>query len=132
MALSQSTRLSRPPETRLRACPRCGDAFEVKPRGRPQKWCSSACRRAAHAERVAAEYACLAVEVVETVDVLEHDLDECVSRVAASPTACKRILRAITELARAHDLATDPRWEPALKAHWQLHDAVMQRHAYWR
>ena len=69
----------------MRACPRCGDAFEVKPRGRPQKWCSSACRRAAHAERVAAEYACLAVEVVETVDVLEHDLDECVSRVVASP-----------------------------------------------
>ena len=81
---------------------------------------------------MAAEYACLAVEVVETVDLLEHDLDECVSRVAASPTACKRILRAITELARARDLAADPRWEPAFKAHWQLHDAITQRHAYWR
>jgi len=97
----------------MRACPRCGDAFEIKPRGRPQKWCTPACRRAAHAERVAAEYACLAVEVVETRDLLEHDLDECVARVAASPTACKRLLRAITDVARARDLTSDPsgsRW----------------------
>ena len=123
--MRQDASLIRPKDSRERACPRCGDRFILKPRGRPQKWCSPACRRAAHAERVAAEYACLAVNVVETVDVLEHDVGDCASRVAASPPACRRVLRAISQQARSRDLRTDPDWRPVIEAFWQLHEALL-------
>ncbi len=110
-------------------CPRCGDALPKRATGRPPKWCSQRCRRAAYEERRAAANGVLAIELVRPVTTTqEHDLSECVSRVAASPTACRRLLQALTKLARSRDLVGDPRWEPALDAVWRFADAVVQRH----
>lgn len=53
------------------SCPRCGLPIDApltgdRPRrGRRRIWCSAACRRAAHAERAAAERAGTAVRVIE-------------------------------------------------------------------
>ena len=79
---------------------------------------------------MAAEYACLAVNVVETVDVLEHDVSDCASRVAASAPACRRVLRALSQQARSRDLRTDPEWRPAIAAFWQLHEALLSSDRY--
>ena len=89
-------------------CPRCGDAFPKRATGRPAKWCSQRCRRAAYEERRAAARGVLAIELVRPVTTAkEHDLSECVSRVAASPTACRRVLQALTKLARSRDMVGD-------------------------
>lgn len=53
------------------ACPRCGQPVDGPlpgdgpRRGRRKIWCSTTCRRAAHAERAAAQRAGLAIQVVE-------------------------------------------------------------------
>ncbi|GAB4927784.1 hypothetical protein Mkiyose1665_10260 [Mycobacterium kiyosense] len=53
------------------SCPRCGVPIDAplssdEPRrGRRRIWCSTACRRAAHAERAAAERTGIAVRVIE-------------------------------------------------------------------
>ena len=55
----------------------------------------------------------LAIEFVRPAATSrEHDLGECVSQVVASPTACRRVLQEMTQLARKGDLVGDPKWEP--------------------
>ncbi len=67
----------------------------------------------------------VAIELVRPVmPVKEHDLSECVSRVAASPTACRRVLQAMAKLARSSDLLTDPKWRPAIDTFVGLADAL--------
>ena len=44
--------------------------------------------------------------------IVEHDLATCVDRVAQSPAACRRLLRALADRERLRDLATELRWEP--------------------
>ena len=48
---------------------------------------------------------------------------------AASPTACRRVLQEMTQLARSGDLAGDPKWAPALDAVGRFADALVQRPA---
>ena len=112
-------------------CPRCGDALPKRATGRPPKWCSQRCRRAAFEERRAAARGVVAtIELVQPVmPVKEHNLSECVSRVAASPTACKRVLQAVARLARDSDLRADPKWQPAIDAFAGLADALYRRPA---
>ena len=63
-------------------CPRCDDALPRRGIGRPPKWRSQRCRRAAYEERRAAAREVVAIELVRPVmPVKEHDLSECVSRV---------------------------------------------------
>jgi hypothetical protein len=70
----------------------------------------------------------VAIELVQPVmRVKEHDLSECVARVAASPTACRRVLRSMAKLARNCDLLTDPKWRPAIDAFLGLADALYRR-----
>lgn len=108
---------------------RCA-ARDEGPGGRPPRWCSQRCRRAAYEERRAAAAGVLAIEFVRSAEVsLEHDLGECVSRVAASPAACRRVLREMAELARRGDLGADPKWAPVLDAGGKLADALVQRPA---
>ena len=79
--------------------------------GRPRKWCSQACRRAAYEERRAAANGAIAIQVVESVTVGEHDLDECVRRVLDSPAACRHVLRGLLQPARLEQLDREARWD---------------------
>ena len=95
-------------------CPRCGEALppDDRPRrGRRRLWCSDACRRAAHAERRAAERAGTAVRVVEVpraspavrAPVLvprELTPEELVGQVLADPHTVRRLLWSLTAQAR--------------------------------
>jgi len=97
----------------LGTCLRCGAAFVRRPGGRPQKWCSQKCRRAAYEERRAAASGAIAVrevvrEVVRVADE-EHDLSQCSTRVIDSPAACRRVLRSLDKLVWAR---SDPQWSP--------------------
>ena len=94
-------------------CPRCGAAWIGRRSGRPRKWCSQACRRAAYEERRAAANGAIAVREVEVLRAAEHGLSICVQRVAESPTAVKRLLRSLEEPGRIRMVATELRWEPA-------------------
>jgi hypothetical protein len=70
----------------------------------------------------------LAIEFVRPVETpREHDIGECVSRVTASPTACRRVLQEMTQLAREGQLAGDPKWEPTLEAVVRFAGALVQR-----
>ena len=111
-------------------CPRCGDALPKRGTGRPPKWCSQRCRRAAYEERRAAARGVVAIELVRPVmPVKEHDVSECVARVAGSPTACRRVLHAMAKVARDNDLLTDPKWQSAIDAFRGLADALYRRPA---
>lgn len=90
-------------------CPRCGSPVPAKATGRPARWCSQRCRRAAYEERRAAAAGAIAVEVVETVTTTEHGLDECVRRVEACPVAIRKVLTHLAKLL-AEDGLRDPRW----------------------
>lgn len=107
-------------------CPRCGTSFyEPHPRkpGRPRRWCSQACRRAASEERRAAANGAIAVAHVPVA----VSLDEHVRAVLDSPAACRRVLREVHERAEA-GLFRDARWNSVqseierlqAKAHSQL------------
>lgn len=91
-----------------RTCPRCGAIIhEVWPRpaGRPRRWCSPRCRRAASEERRAAANGAIAVEYVR----VEQTLDDQVRAVLESPAACRRIVRDLLERAENGQLS-DARW----------------------
>ena len=90
-------------------CPRCGNSIPERATGRPARWCSQRCRRAAYEERRAAAAGAVAVEVVETITPTEHGLDECVRRVQASPVAARKVLTRLTKLL-AEDGLRDPKW----------------------
>ncbi len=105
-------------------CPRCGRPVPARATGRPATWCSQVCRRSAYEERRAAANGAVAVQVVDRVNTVEHDLTECMRRVAASPAACRRVLRALTQLARDGALASDPKWDSTVTALRGLNDAM--------
>jgi endogenous inhibitor of DNA gyrase (YacG/DUF329 family) len=96
-------------------CPRCGSTVPVRGTGRPARWCSQQCRRAAYEERRAAAAGAIAVEVMETVTMTEHGLDECVTRVQASPVAVRKILTQLAKLL-AEDGLRDPKWASTVDA----------------
>lgn len=80
----------------INTCPRCGRPFQVSDRpkaGRPRRWCSSACRRLASEERRAAVAAHTAITFIKE----SVSLDEHVSAVLDSPSACRRILRELAD-----------------------------------
>ncbi len=76
-----------------------------RPAGRPRRWCSPRCRRAASEERRAAANGAIAVDYVR----IEVSLDENVRAVLDSPAACRRVLRDVRERAEAGQLQ-DARW----------------------
>jgi len=73
-------------------------------RGRPRRWCSQACRRAAYEERRAAKNGAIAIEYVKPSPP-ENTLDEHVAAVLGSPRACRNVLRQLR--VRAEDGALD-------------------------
>jgi endogenous inhibitor of DNA gyrase (YacG/DUF329 family) len=104
-------------------CPRCRSPIPIRATGRPARWCSQRCRRAAYEERRAADAGAIAVEVVETVTTTEHRLDECVRRVQASPVAARKVLTHLTKLL-AEDGLHDPKWTSTVDAAVVLARAV--------
>lgn len=93
-----------------RSCPRCGSSIaEVYPRlpGRPRRWCSAKCRRAASEERRAAAAGAIAIEYI-SIDV---SLEDHVKAVLTSPAACRRIARTLRERHEGGEL-DDARWSP--------------------
>src|SRR3954451_19969447 len=93
------------PAARRGICLRCGTPWVGRPCGRPRKWCSQACRRAAYEDRRAAAAGAIAVREVEVTNVTDHDLSTCVKNVADSPSAVKRLLRTLGETGRIRDVA---------------------------
>lgn len=94
--------------TEARACPRCGATIEDPARrraGRPRRWCSVNCRRAASEERRAAAAGAIGIEYVQT----EVTLDDHVRAVLDSPAACRRVVRTLRERDEAGTLS-DARW----------------------
>ncbi len=80
-------------------CPRCGGSVHWSGRGRRARWCSPACRRAAYEERRAAATGAIAVRIVQRETTREPSPAECVTRVLASPRACREVLNGLTTLA---------------------------------
>lgn len=109
-------------------CPRCGTPVPARQTGRPAKWCSQRCRRAAYEERRAAASGAIGIQVVETV-VMEdgHDLTGCTQRVIASPAACRRVLQALADLAKAGELQYDAKWQGPMRAVAELADVLVNR-----
>ena len=56
------------------------------------------------------------VQVVERVVIREHDVNECVHRVKASPVAVRHVLYEVVRLIDARTLVHDPKWERAFRA----------------
>jgi len=95
--------------------------------GRPATWCSDPCKRAAYEERRAAANGAIAVKIVEKVVMQDaHGLHECANRVLESPTACRRVLDRLTELARSDQLR-DPKWDATVHSVAKLMVAVKPR-----
>lgn len=94
----------------IRACPRCGTSiFETVPRrpGRPKRWCSARCRRAASEERRAADHGAIGIRYIDhTPDIT---LEQHVEAVLGSPAACRRVLRELAERSAGGALS-DARW----------------------
>jgi len=107
---------------------RCGYCGGPMPppagRGRPAVFCSGRCRKAAHEARRTAAPDAFEVKVVERVVVENHDLSECMTRVVASPAACRRVLQALTRAAADGTLGTDPKWRRTQAAAQGLVDAM--------
>lgn len=91
------------------ACPRCGSGVPSgSGRGRPRVWCSTACRRAASAERQAAEREGGAVQVVvvprppaaredaQAVAVLLNELTENLEKGRELPRPVRQAMDALT------------------------------------
>lgn len=119
-----------PPPRRIAAgeCPRCGSPVLVRHTGRPAKWCSPRCRRAAYEERRAAASGAIGLQIVETILVKDgHDLSGCAERVIASPAACRRVLQALSDLARAEELQYDAKWQGTMRAVAELADVLVNR-----
>jgi hypothetical protein len=54
--------------------------------------------------------------VVERVVIQEHDINECVNRVKASPVAVRHVLTEVVRLIDARTLVNDQKWERALRS----------------
>jgi hypothetical protein len=121
---SLTTGRARPATTPQGNCLRCGSPWIGRSSGRPRKWCSQACRRAAYEERRAAAAGVIAIREVEVAKLTDHDLSTCVKNVADSPTAVKRLVRSLGESGRLGDVATGLRWEPARRELGTLLDKI--------
>jgi len=101
------------------SCPRCGATVwrsTVPTRGRRPIWCSADCRRAAHAERVAAHRTGAAVMVVEVPRAIVRvpqapvvatrplTSEEAAARVLSDSVALAEVLRSLTLQARQKKL----------------------------
>lgn len=107
-----------------RKCPRCGadlppTSASPKP-GRPARWCSQQCRRAAYEERRAAANGAIAVRIETVEKPVERIVErvryetkppppptpaEAATIVAASPRACRTILEVLTTRAENGELS---------------------------
>lgn len=103
------------------SCPRCGAPIDAplssdEPRrGRRRIWCSTACRRAAHAERAAAERVGTAVRVIEVpryspavvrpvIVPRPPTIEDLEMHVLNNPDHCAWVLTQITVRARKKEL----------------------------
>ncbi|WP_153395347.1 hypothetical protein [Ornithinicoccus halotolerans] len=108
-------------------CLRCGAPVLQSSRGRPARWCSQKCRRAAYEERRAAANGAVAVRVIrESEPAPQLSLVDHVTAVLASPAACRRVLRELTGLAGSGQL-WDPRRSGVPEAAGQLARALAGR-----
>jgi hypothetical protein len=115
-------------------CPRCGEPIPPRrtPRGRPALWCSPTCRKAASAERRAAERVDAPVRIIEVERVRETvrrvevpvpatvTPEHAVAVVLDSPAACRKVLQQITKMVRDGRLDTDRAHAPTKDAAWTL------------
>ena len=110
----------------VNVCPRCGEHVPIKTSGRPAKWCSQQCRRAAYEERRAAKRGAIAVEVVEQVKYVEHDVDQCLAEVLTSPLMCRRAVYRWRQMLRDGELHR-PGWRDIIAPLLGLAEAIQSR-----
>lgn len=94
-----------------------------KPTGPLPTYCSGACRKAAFDARRARKPAAFETKIVAHETTIEHDLTECVTRVTASPAACRRVLNELARMVREQKM-DDPRWDTTRAAFATLSDAI--------
>ncbi|MCV7193145.1 hypothetical protein [Mycolicibacterium brumae] len=129
-------------------CPRCGDDLPTPPpygrRGRPPRWCSQQCRRAAYEERRAAANGAIAVRI----EVVEKPVDRVVERVRVkvieqrvtpakaarivleSPTACRTVLAGLTNEVNSVDFDSKAHTATIKAAEELLRALRRRRHLY--
>ena len=66
--------------------------------GRTRIYCRDACKKAAYEARRSKLEGAMVVQVLERVVVREHDINECVHRVKASPVAVRHVLHEVVRL----------------------------------
>ena len=84
--------------------------------GRTRIYCDDACRKAAYEARRSRLEGAVEVRVVERTLVQEHEINECVNRVKASPVAMRHVLTEVVRLIDARTLVNEPKWERAFRA----------------
>lgn len=110
----------------LDPCPKCGEPVPIKRTGRPAIWCSQKCRRGAYEERRAASQGAIAVEVVDRVTYVEHELKDCLAEVLNSPLACRRVLYRLRQMLRDDELHREG-WRDVLSPALSLAQVIMCR-----
>ncbi len=113
----------------VQSCVNCGGLMPAPlGRGRPAVYCSGACRKAAFETRRVGKPDAFDVKIIDREVTVEHDLTECVTRVIASPAACRRVLHALVNLSLDGPLRNDPKWDSTLTAARSLGDALAVPH----
>lgn len=114
-----------PAPTQPASCPRCGGPLaQPNGRGRRRTWCSAACRRRASEERQAAARGAIAVRTVAVAPPPgKRDLEESVRKVAASPAACRNLLRLLLERSERGGMDSAA-WERTVEAVFDLAEGL--------
>ena len=110
----------------LDPCPKCGEPVPIKRTGRPAIWCSQKCRRGAYEERRAASQGAIAVEVVERVTYVEHEVNDCLAEVLNSPLACRRVIYRLRQMFRDDELHREG-WRDVIMPARSLGEAIRGR-----
>jgi hypothetical protein len=71
---------------------------------------------------------------VDRVQAVDHDLNECVRRVARSPAACRHVLHELIKIANAGTLENEAKWASTLQALDKLQAGLTdrRRRPFWR
>lgn len=125
-----------------RVCPRCSNPVPPRrsPHGRPAVWCSPRCRKAASAQRRAAQQAGIPVRIerieyvreVEKIRRVEVPVptnptpEQATAIVLNSPAACRKTLKQLTKMVRDGTLDNDRAHHPTREAAWQLAYALSE------
>lgn len=82
----------------------------------------------AYEERRAASRGAIAVDVVDRVTYVEHEVNDCLAAVLNSPLACRRVIYRLRQMLRDHELHREG-WRDVITPAWSLGEAINCRPA---